>query len=180
TGNQSTPRDAGDGSSRASPRGRPARGRAFAARARAASRAATCLGTCNGERTCRGAARPPPCRRRTSPRAAGSVAASAENPSSGRPSRAPFVEQPHGDSRAVLARVTAERLDRKRALVVAVQHVFPREADAAVHLDRTLAGGNGNVRGEALRGGDGNRRLLIVLRDAPGRPVGERPRELRL
>src|SRR5207253_6433148 len=111
-----------------------ARAPAARGRPRAASRGAPCHGTCSGGKTCPADARRFPCRRSTSRRVAGAAAASAGGPSSGRPSRAPFVEQPHGDSRAVLARVTAERLDRKRALVVALQHVFPREADAAGHL----------------------------------------------
>ncbi len=44
-----------------------------------------------------------------------------------------------------IAAVAAEGLDRERALVVLVQHVLPGEADAAVHLDRTLARGDGRV-----------------------------------
>src|SRR4029079_19394155 len=90
------------------------------------------------------------------------------------------IEEPGGDLRALLARVAAVRLNRKRALVVPAQDVFPREGGPAEDLDRPLAGGDGCVCAEALGRRDRDRRLLIVLRDAPGSPVGQRTRHLRL
>src|SRR5207244_2676361 len=66
------------------------------------------------------------------------------------------------------------------ALVEAVQRVLPREAGAAVHLDRALARPNGGLGRERLRGRRGYRRLLVLLGNAPGGPVGERARELRV
>src|SRR5919198_1179251 len=97
-----------------------------------------------------------------------------------RPSRAwcASVEQPGRDLRALLARVAAVRLDRQRALVVRVERMLPGEADAAEHLDRPFACRDGRVAGIALRRGHGDRRLLVVLRDAPGSPVRERACEL--
>src|SRR6266545_162488 len=78
------------------------------------------------------------------------------------------------------ARVAAVRLDPERAVVVLVQHVLPREADAAEHLDRALDRGDPRVAAERLRGGDGERCVLVRLRDRPRRPVRERARQLRL
>src|SRR3954471_9196836 len=78
------------------------------------------------------------------------------------------------------AAVAAEGLERERALVVLVEHVLPREADAAVHLDRALAGGHRRVGAVRLRGGGGDGQLLVLLRDAPRGPVGERAGQLGL
>ena len=72
----------------------------------------------------------------------------------------------------------AEALEPEGALVEAVQRVLPREADAAVHLDRALARGDRRLGRERLRSGGGERRALVVLGDAPGGPVDERAREL--
>src|ERR687898_1464451 len=76
--------------------------------------------------------------------------------------------------------MAAERVDPLRALVVAVQDVLPGEADAAVHLDRALAGGDCGFGAERLRRRDRNRRPLILLFHTPRRPVGERAGELGL
>ena len=72
----------------------------------------------------------------------------------------------------------AEALEPERALVEAVQRVLPREADAAVHLDRALARGDRGLGGERLRGGRSERGAFVLLRDAPRGPVDERAREL--
>src|SRR3954465_11054578 len=71
------------------------------------------------------------------------------------------------------AAVAAEGLDGERALVVLVEHVLPGEADAAVHLDRALAGGHGRVGAVRLRGGGGDGQLLVLPRAAPRGPGGE-------
>jgi hypothetical protein len=49
-----------------------------------------------------------------------------------------------------------------------------------VHLDRALTGRDRRVRRIGLRGGGRDRRLLVLLGDAPGGPVGERARQLGL
>ena len=59
-----------------------------------------------------------------------------------------------------------------------MQRMLPGEAGPAVHLDRALARGDRRLGGERLRRGRRDRRLLVVLRDAPRRPVRERAREL--
>src|SRR3954453_10855893 len=83
-----------------------------------------------------------------------------------------------GDFEPELGRAGAEALEPECALVEAVEWVLPGEAGTAVHLDRALAGENCGLGGERLRGGGGDRRLLVVLGDAPGGPVGERAGEL--
>ncbi len=71
-----------------------------------------------------------------------------------------------------------EALDPERALVQPVENVLPGEADAAVHLDRGLADLDGRLAGERLRRRSCDRRLLVLLGDAPRRPERERAREL--
>src|SRR5256885_12263603 len=90
------------------------------------------------------------------------------------------IQEPGCDAFAVLRRVAAEGLDPERALVVAVEHVLPGEADPAVDLDRALARRNGDVARVRLRGGDRDRCLLVAFGHAPGGPVRERPGELGL
>src|SRR5256885_14266838 len=90
------------------------------------------------------------------------------------------IQEPGCDPLAVLRRVAAEGLDRERALVVALDHVLPGEADPAVDLDRALARRDGDVARVRLRGGDRDGCLLVAFGHAPGGPVGERPGELRL
>ena len=58
--------------------------------------------------------------------------------------------------------------------------MLPGEADAAVHLDRPLAGGDSCLGRLRLRGGHGDRRLFVVHRDAPCGPVGQRAGKLGL
>src|SRR5581483_9949058 len=86
----------------------------------------------------------------------------------------------HGvrDVAAQLGRARAERLEPERALVEPVQWMLPREAGAAVHLDRALARGDRGLDREGLRGSCGDGALLVVLGDAPRGPVGERAGEL--
>src|SRR5215475_4248675 len=73
---------------------------------------------------------------------------------------------------------SAEALEPDRALVEAVERMLPGEADPAVHLDRALAGCDRRLRSERLRGGGGERRSVVLLRNAPGGPIDERAREL--
>ena len=95
------------------------------------------------------AARRSPAAGSRSPRGGGWSAASAGSPSSGRSSHAPLlVEKGCRDLRAQLGAGSLPRLDPERPLVEAVQDVLPREADAAVDLDRALARGHGCVGGE--------------------------------
>ena len=51
------------------------------------------------------------------------------------------------DLDAQLGRTLAEALEPERTFVEAVERVLPREADAAVHLDRRLAGEHSRLRG---------------------------------
>src|SRR4051794_10692699 len=65
-----------------------------------------------------------------------------------------------GDFEPELGRAGAEALEPQCALVEAVERVLPREARAAVHLDRALAREDGRLGREGLRGRSGKRRLL--------------------
>src|SRR5204862_5514121 len=69
-----------------------------------------------------------------------------------------------GDFEPQLPGTRAEPLEPERALVEAMEGVLPREADAAVHLDRPLACGDRRLGRERLRCGSRDRRLLVVLR----------------
>ena len=66
----------------------------------------------------------------------------------------------------------------ERPLVVAVERVLPREARAAVHLDRPLARRDRGLGRERLRRCGRSGRLRVALGHAPGGPVGERAGEL--
>src|SRR4029079_15669112 len=70
------------------------------------------------------------------------------------------VEQMGSYLRAKLGRGRLPGLNPERTLVETVEHVLPREPDAAVYLDRPLAGGNGCVGAECLGGGSRDRRAL--------------------
>src|SRR5215471_19960602 len=56
--------------------------------------------------------------------------------------------------------------------------MLPGESDARVHLDRALARRDGGLGGERFCGRGRDLCSLVLLRDAPGGPVDERPREL--
>src|SRR3954449_6713275 len=57
---------------------------------------------------------------------------------------------------------SVERLDPLRALVPAVERVLPGEADPTVHLDRTLARGDGRLGAVRLRSGGRGRGLVVA------------------
>src|SRR5262249_42238382 len=78
-----------------------------------------------------------------------------------------------GDFETELGGPHAEALEPEGALVEAVQRVLPGEADSAVHLDRALASDHCRLGRERLRRGGGERRALVLLGHAPGRPVDE-------
>src|SRR5437588_1737524 len=78
-----------------------------------------------------------------------------------------LIQQRRRDDGAVRAGVAAVGLDPQGALVVAVQHVLPGEADAPVHLDRPFARGYRRIAAVRLRGSHGELRLRIALGDAP-------------
>src|SRR5207253_6377372 len=89
-----------------------------------------------------------------------------------------LCEERVGDLEPQLGGPAAEALEPERALVEAVQRVLPREADAPVHLDRSLAGDDGGLGRERLRRGGRDGRALVVLGDAPGGAVDKGAGEL--
>src|SRR5215510_4218682 len=89
-----------------------------------------------------------------------------------------LCEQRVGDLESQLGRAAAEALEPERPLVEALERVLPREADAAVHLDRPLARGDRGLGRESLRRGGGDGSPLVLLGDAPRRAVDERACEL--
>jgi hypothetical protein len=85
-----------------------------------------------------------------------------------------------GHLAAQLGRGRLPGLDPECALVEPVEHVLPREADPAEHLDRALAGEHRRVGRVGLRRRCRHGRIRLVVRDAPRRPPGERTGELRV
>ena len=87
------------------------------------------------------------------------------------------VEQGRGEFGALGPARALERVDPLSSLVVAVQDVFVGEADAAVHLDRLLAGEHRGFPGRGFRCGAGHFGALVAGRDRPGRPRRQRARQ---
>src|SRR4029079_6816636 len=82
------------------------------------------------------------------------------------------------DFETQLGGAAAEAFEPDGPLVEPMQRVLPREADAAVCLDGSLAGRDRGLGGERLCRSGCERRALVLFRHAPRRPVDERAREL--
>src|SRR5215207_362504 len=99
--------------------------------------------------------------------------------------RAPLVEQGGCDDRALPRSIAAERVEPLCSLVIAMQWVVPREADAAQHLDGALAGRNGGFGGVRLRRRSRHRGIHhlwihAALGEVPCGPSGKGTGELEL